>query len=280
MVRPFNTLENIKENGGVTLHTNGIDTSVLPFDAWERVIALGKALQTNILLVLDDIANNYHVVDKIHEFKSTMTAIMVKASGLREDLSKAAEAHGITLEALSDELAALFAKVLDELQVEFPAPDEAPSHELRKEMVSRVLDRVEEEIVHIGVKYGVSETNLRAHIDGIKSPIEKLTILTGDLIEEHPVLFDVLVVTASIMLIPEGFILRPLLSLFGFGPYGPVKGRSAAAWCQRRFFGAVVTKGSWFSLLQRAGMRFVTSWWEKLVVGIGAALVAIGVKRA
>ena len=30
---------------------------------------------------------------------------------------------------------------------------------------------------------------------------------------------------------------------------------SPAAWAQRRFWGATVTKGSWFAILQKAGMK-------------------------
>ncbi|KIP05248.1 hypothetical protein PHLGIDRAFT_19771 [Phlebiopsis gigantea 11061_1 CR5-6] len=67
------------------------------------------------------------------------------------------------------------------------------------------------------------------------------------------------------MLIPQGFILRPLLSLIGFGPFGPIKG-STAAWAQRRFWGAAVAKGSWFSVLQRAGMTLGLSWWQWIKV--------------
>ncbi|KAK7681796.1 hypothetical protein QCA50_015143 [Cerrena zonata] len=42
----------------------------------------------------------------------------------------------------------------------------------------------------------------------------------------------------------------------GFGSAGPVKG-SIAAWAQNFFFGAAVPEGSWFSLLQRAGMSLL-----------------------
>jgi len=56
------------------------------------------------------------------------------------------------------------------------------------------------------------------------------------------------------MIIPERFILSSILRLLGFGPLGPVKD-SVAASGQRFFFGAVVTEGSWFAMLQRAGMK-------------------------
>lgn len=53
-----------------------------------------------------------------------------------------------------------------------------------------------------------------------------LVASTGDLAEQHPVLLGALLVSATLMIIPESWLLRPLLRLFGFGPYGPVKGWS------------------------------------------------------
>jgi hypothetical protein len=42
--------------------------------------------------------------------------------------------------------------------------------------------------------------------------------------DEHPVLVTTVLVTGALLLIPEQWFLGPLLRLFGFGPYGPVKG--------------------------------------------------------
>ena len=59
---------------------------------------------------------------------------------------------------------------------------------------------------------------------------------------------------------------------------------SAAAWVQRRFWGAAVKQGSWFSILQAAGMRtpgicriFGSS--IGLGVGISAGLFRAAVER-
>jgi len=51
----------------------------------------------------------------------------------------------------------------------------------------------------------------------------------GNLVDKHPVLVEILVFTVIGMIIPEAeaaWILRPLLRAFGFGPLGPVKGKS------------------------------------------------------
>lgn len=48
---------------------------------------------------------------------------------------------------------------------------------------------------------------------------------------------------------------------------------SVASGAQRYFYGAAVKKGSWFSNLQRAGMKVVPPGTEKKVVGgIGAGV--------
>lgn len=46
----------------------------------------------------------------------------------------------------------------------------------------------------------------------------------GDINEQHPQLLPALAFSVAALLIPESWILRPLLSVFGFGPAGPVKG--------------------------------------------------------
>jgi hypothetical protein len=76
------------------------------------------------------------------------------------------------------------------------------------------------------------------------------------------------------MLLPEFFLLRLVLRIFGFGSRGPIKGAflydcdaerlfnmlfvgGAAAWLQRWLFGPAVPKGGWFAMLQRLAMKAV-----------------------
>lgn len=47
----------------------------------------------------------------------------------------------------------------------------------------------------------------------------------GDLVEQHPILFDVLLIVLTAPLVEIAF-LRPILGVVGFGPYGPIKGES------------------------------------------------------
>jgi hypothetical protein len=97
--------------------------------------------------------------------------------------------------------------------------------------------------------------------------------VTGDFIEQHPFLFAALFQFLSIgltMAVPGFWLLRLLLRIFGFGSGGPMKGAvvnlyelspteslgagTAASWAQGAFYGAAVSKGSWFSSLQKAAM--------------------------
>jgi hypothetical protein len=96
--------------------------------------------------------------------------------------------------------------------------------------------------------------------------------VTGDLIEQHPFLFAALfeVLSIGLTMVPGFWLLRLLLRIFGFGSAGPMKGAvvnlyelspteslgagTAASWAQRAFYGAAVSKGSWFSFLQKAAM--------------------------
>jgi hypothetical protein len=47
---------------------------------------------------------------------------------------------------------------------------------------------------------------------------------TGDLVEQHPELAITLSVAAIAMLLPELWLLRQVLRMFGFGAQGPIKG--------------------------------------------------------
>ncbi|KAK2463938.1 hypothetical protein APHAL10511_004046 [Amanita phalloides] len=186
-----------------------------------------------------------------------MHDIISASSEMRGHMTELTE-KGLTLDQISDELEVIFNNVLDHLKKAFrPTPDKEPNHEERQEMVTRVLDGAEQGLPDFARKHGMSEDglkNLRGSFDQLKIHVRRLVVMAGDLIEQHPILVTTLVFTGVAMLIPESWILRPLLKMVGFGPDGPFK-RSLAAWAQRWFFGAQVTKGSWFAILQRAGMK-------------------------
>jgi hypothetical protein len=96
----------------------------------------------------------------------------------------------------------------------------------------------------------------------------------GDLFEQHQELAITLLIAGIVMLLPELFILRQVLRIFGFGPQGPIKGAflydcgaerlfnmlfvgGVAAWLQGWLFGPTVPKGGWFAMLQSLAMKAI-----------------------
>lgn len=49
-------------------------------------------------------------------------------------------------------------------------------------------------------------------------------MLLGDLAEQHPVLFETLVIPGIMLVIPESWLLRPSFRMFGMAAEGPVAG--------------------------------------------------------
>jgi len=82
-----------------------------------------------------------------------------------------------------------------------------------------------------------------------------------------------LLFAAIATVLPQLWLLRRVLLMFGFGPQGPIKGSflydcdaeqlfnmtlivgGIAAWLQGWLFGPAVPKGGWFAMLQRLAMK-------------------------
>ncbi|EED83178.1 predicted protein [Postia placenta Mad-698-R] len=219
----------------------------LDIDFWERAAQLGDLARKYAESHISQVQSTYPhegvgtIKDAISQMVSCATgfkALIIKQTSLRtaRDTSNSETvSDDVSSEALVDDIVdkvdKILAELLEELSVAFPPPDHAAHHAEREIQVSKIL---------------------------------------GDIAEQHPDLVEILLITAVFMIIPEGWILRPVARLFGIGPYGPVKG-STAAWAQRTFYGAEVKAGSWFAHLQRAGMKpmkpiadTIMKWLEKL----------------
>ncbi|KAJ6539732.1 hypothetical protein B0H19DRAFT_960152 [Mycena capillaripes] len=225
-----------------------------PENFWRRARELGDtARQYGQKLMKDAAEGSKDVREKIDQLKERMETIVRGATALHNELGASVKRRAMdggnveesvaSADGLAGDLERAFAKVLEELEVMFPAPDEAPGHEERQRVVAITLEKA------------------------------------GDLVEQHPDLLSALLITGAVMLIPEYLVLRPLLSLFGFGPLGPVKG-TTASWAQRVFYGAAVNKGSWFAYLDRAAMTLKApgawGWLGGLLgaIGLGGGLFA------
>ncbi|KIM79129.1 hypothetical protein PILCRDRAFT_823708 [Piloderma croceum F 1598] len=146
-----------------------------------------------------------------------MTQMVINTNGLRAAVQEAAKSRGLNLENVS-ELSSEMATVLEELKAEFPPPEEADHHGQRVEIVSRVLMKIERCVVRVSVQCGMSEADASAHFRNIEPHIKHVMVVTGDLTEQHPILLETLLFSGVIMFIPEVWALRPVLSIFGFGP--------------------------------------------------------------
>ncbi|KAJ7822252.1 hypothetical protein B0H13DRAFT_2113042 [Mycena leptocephala] len=254
--------------------TSEVDLELEHF--WQRARELGEtARQYGEKLIEETAERSKDVREKIGELKERMDEIVHGAKALRDEFqasvkrrtqrsSDGSENNDFSAEDMAGDLERAFEKVLDELKVMFPAPDQAPGHEERQKVVMVALEKAGGALITVCVKHGMDEK---------RPAIEKMVVLLGDLVEQHPLLLETILITFSVMLIPEYWVLRPLLSLFGFGPTGPVKG-TIAPWAQRVFYGAAVSKGSWFAYLDKVAMTLKKPgfWgWVGGLLGAGAA---------
>jgi len=239
------------------IHLPFASQSNIPSDFWEKAKSLGDRVQRYTRDTLHNATTAYPAVaEQINKSKAIAQDVVEAVVQFRNvAVDQMHTTSSLDIDSISDELGRSFDTIIKLLQEEFPSPDQAPNHEERALIVSKVLTDVEEKTVEVLLRHDVNEAHTRSMFNKLRPIIQNLVVLIGDIIEQYPTLLEMLLFSISILVVPEAWILRPVLSLFGFGPYGPIKG-SAAAWAQRFFWGAAVKEGSWFSRLQRAAMKF------------------------
>ncbi|KAJ7437831.1 hypothetical protein B0H11DRAFT_2294172 [Mycena galericulata] len=276
----------------VMFRTEDVD----PEAFWQRARDLGeRARRYSEDFMKQAAERSQDVRQKVAEIEERIRTVVRSATSMHEELNALnklrvqreskrvpeLQAEAVSLDDIAGDLQRAFEKVFEELKDMFPPPDHAPGHDEREAAVAVALEKAGAALVTVCAKYGMDEERARAHWDGVVRPaIHTTVVLIGDLVEQHPDLLEGVLFFGAVMLIPNYWLLRPVLSLFGFGPTGPVKG-STAAWAQRVFYGASVSKGSWFALLDKVAMTIkAPGWWGWLggVIGVGAGggAVAIG----
>jgi len=244
--------------------------------SWETIVASTNEVVKAAGESLSAAARQFNVTGKIEDLESTLNSILATSSKIRGQMAELTQ-QGLTLDHISDELGVIFNGILVSLGKTFPLSDQAPSPTERLEMVAAALGTANQALLDFAREHGMSQDGLESLREsfGLLIPhIEHLVVITGDLIQENPVLFNTLISCVAGMVIPEAWILRPLLSVLGYGLYGPIKG-SPAAWAQLQFWGAAVEKGSWFAILQRAGMKGVSSSIRPIMGVIGGTMGAL-----
>ncbi|KAJ8592155.1 hypothetical protein M405DRAFT_813137 [Rhizopogon salebrosus TDB-379] len=222
---------------------------------WDKVTELGPKFQGHTD-GLFRYATELYPSEKITEFRASVRNITSTATTIYQDVHEAAGQRGIPLDSMKGELENIFYVMSEELKEQFPPPEAAPGHETRTVMISTVLDRIEGGFLPFAIKHGVNEETLKTHLSSFKLHAQFIVVTIGDLVEQHPELAMTLSVAAIAMLLPELWLLRLILRMFGFGAQGLIKG-GVAAWLQGWLFGPAVPKGGWFATLQRLAMKAV-----------------------
>ncbi|KAF8548038.1 hypothetical protein OG21DRAFT_1501252 [Imleria badia] len=259
---PYYILESIDDALPAALHVTGaleafVETKRSPQDFWEMAKKSEIILEDYVHLLLEAAATYFESAD-FTDITSAMNHIVNTTATFRDDIKDALDARNITFDTFSQELEGIFMTIVNDL-ANIPSPNEAPGHAERAEMVGKVLDDVSQPLIKLAMSHGIEEQVVTTYLLALKPQVQTLTVVIGDINEQHPQLLPALAFSVAILLIPESWILRSFLSLFGFGPSGPVKG-SAAAWLQIYFWGGAVESGSWFAWLQAAGMGGLPEW--------------------
>ncbi|KAF9224495.1 hypothetical protein BS17DRAFT_703131, partial [Gyrodon lividus] len=220
-------------------------------------------------------AGNMHSFAQFRQIESTVNNLVYRANTLYEEINRALEGRQITMEMFRKELEVVLAKVVEELKKEFPQPDRAPTHDERVPMVSHTLDKIEAGLLNLFREHAIDEALLSEYLGDIRPHLLTLVVTIGDLAELHPKLFNMLIFSVTSLLIPQEWVLQPLLGIFGFGSKGPIQGESgtAAASMQKLFFGATVPAGSWFSYLQSVAMGGTQDVLLRLLGGIDVGAI-------
>ncbi|OSX64416.1 hypothetical protein POSPLADRAFT_1055036 [Postia placenta MAD-698-R-SB12] len=191
-------------------------------DVRESIAQLGDLAQTYAASVIEDIRSTYtDYSEELDTIKDALSDIVPLAAQFKANIGAISENNGSIFDNISESVNKVYAGLAEKLVAAFPPPNHASGHAARQELFNMILSEAEDAIILVVI-----------------------VVTIGDIAEQHPELLPILVVTAITMLIPEEWILDPLIQLFGIGPSGPEKG-SIAAWAQRTFFGAEVKAGSW-----------------------------------
>ncbi|KAH9931417.1 uncharacterized protein B0H18DRAFT_989174 [Fomitopsis serialis] len=222
-------------------HLGELDT---PEQFWEHMLSLGHHAQDYAASLVHEAVQEVDAtaVAQLRQFQYVIQVVVSDTEDLKEVIAQAGDKP---FDEIQHGIEKVFADLLEQLK--------------GQGNVSLVIRKAEEAFIRLSVQDGMSEMQLRTHLDPIMKHVEDIVVTIGDLVEQHPVLLETLIVSGIMLTIPESWLLRPLFRLFGMSTEGPVAG-SAAAWAQRRFYGAYIPKGSWLSHLQRAGMKGASRW--------------------
>jgi len=123
-------------------------------------------------------------------------------------------------------------------------------------VITRALEKIEDTVVNVCRTWQIPEDIVRADFDKTKPHLIHALLIVTNVVtnNNHPELLVLLFSPVIVQIIPEGFILWPILRFLGFSRLGPVKD-SIAARSHSFFFGTNVPRGSLFAWFQSVGMK-------------------------
>ncbi|KAJ2930881.1 hypothetical protein H1R20_g6230, partial [Candolleomyces eurysporus] len=206
----------------------------LPFEA---IISSAKEKGKFIAAsTLKDVASRYpdRVADQVQQFQEQLNKIVERAKDLKSELVQ----NSIDPMVVRDHMTQEAANIVENFRTEHdkPLPDGKDERACyRKQIIDYLFDRLEDAFVYICVKSGhMSEQDVRRIFAPFKTSVRNVLLIVGmlalhnkveislssqrkaDFVEKHPQLARLMMMVVYHML-PESFILRPILSVFGFG---------------------------------------------------------------
>jgi len=226
--------------------------------------------------VLDEIVKVYDgAAQFVTDLKNVTEQVVRHSRKTGIELQEIIEKNNITMTELTRRLEKRISEIELGLKDKVDKVDRRRSEDsadARAQVVVQVLDEVQVAYVVVVTEAGVPQGQAEDQYDELAGHVKAIFLIIGEFINKYPILLDVVIFVVSMLLIPEIPIFRSVFLLLGFGLKGPVKG-SVAAWLQSRLWGRAVARGSWFAILQKAGMKLTGGWLEKLAASAGLAAI-------
>lgn len=214
-----------------------MNTTAAAQQFWERALALGPRYHDyTIAKLVEGAAKTTEpvVTGIINHAVSTMQVIVAATENHQNTI---AQEHGASLDDINNRVEKVLDDRLGELKDQFPPPDEAPSRAERRDDVSAMPHEVKDAFVKPSIQHDMAVEKPRVHCDPNMKHVKTVVVTLGTttfcasscaqanvLLGDLAVLFVILIIFGIILIVPESWLLRPLLRMFGMAAEGPVAG--------------------------------------------------------
>lgn len=144
---------------------------------WEEAKKSEKTLQDYVPRLLKSAAA-YFKSTKFTDIISAMDGIVRATATFRDSIRGALDAHHISLDALTLELAAIFITIVDDLEKITPK-NKTPSHAEREEMVDKILNDTEVALTNLTMRYGIEENITTTYLQTLRPQVHAVVASVG-----------------------------------------------------------------------------------------------------